>query len=105
MSYRRSLTRSAELRRYYAFCQNHGPLIEQTGIPLLVFEEYETFLYFIMHGSTYPMPQTQFNLSEMSAEQRDAHLHLLRLYLGAGFPNPNLGGLTEEVRRQVQSRD
>jgi hypothetical protein len=53
MSYRRKRDDAQELRRYKAFCLNNSTLIDQVGLPSFVVEDYNAFMYVLMHGETW----------------------------------------------------
>ena len=96
MSYRRQPGAADGLRRYKAFCRGNFGLTAQTGLPSFVTDYRDAFIYFVMHGGTWPHAPASFVLEEMDGEQRQAYLILLRKYLEARFADPSLMGLTEE---------
>lgn len=51
MGYRRSKQSADEKRCYETFCKANGDLIQQIGLPGLVYEDENSFVYFLMHGS------------------------------------------------------
>jgi hypothetical protein len=56
-----------------------------SGIPLLVVEDSEVFIYFLDHDTTFPHTVVQFSLSEMTSEQKKAYSLLLKKLHEAGF--------------------
>jgi hypothetical protein len=104
MSYRRKSETAEELRQYKAFCRDNFHLIEQIGLPSLVVEDYDAFIYFLMHGGTWPHAPISFGLENLTQEQRQAYLLLLDRYFDAGFAYPGLMGLTQAERSEVERK-
>ncbi len=51
MSYRRKTEVGEERRRYKTFCRDNFKLMEKIGLPSFIIEDYDTFIYFLMHGA------------------------------------------------------
>ncbi len=94
MSYRRTNKVTTELRNYKTFCQNNSTLIGQIGLPSILVEDHDSFIYFLMHGALPPDTSTGFNLEDFDYEKRKMYLRLLSKYFEAGFSDPGLLGLT-----------
>jgi hypothetical protein len=96
MSYRRKRDDAQELRRYKAFCLNNSTLIDQVGLPSFVVEDYNAFMYVLMHGETWSDAPITFEVSALQGERRAAYLLLLEKYFEAGLQNPGLWLLEAE---------
>ncbi len=96
MSYRRKVEAVSESRLYKDFCSNNGILIQRSGIPSFIMDEHEAFVYFLMHGGTWPHASMFFGLSELTEDARQAYLLLLGRYFEMGFVDPGLSGLSQE---------
>lgn len=90
MSYRRKRDDAQELRRYKAFCRNNQSLIDQVGLPLFIVDDYDAFIYFLMHGELWPDVPLNFDVSALHGARRAAYLLLLDKYFEAGLQNPGL---------------
>jgi len=101
MSYRRKTEDVKTLQRFKKFGHENEELIAHSGLPLAVATDFEVFVYFLGHGSTWPIPHVQFNLEEMDQEQRRAYLRLVAEFLQAGFGDPGLAGITAEEREAL----
>lgn len=95
MSYRRKSESAEELRDHKTFCRNNFNLVEATGLPLSLVEDYDAFNYFLMHGALWNGSPVQITLDGFTQEQRQAYLLLVKKYFQAGFSNPGLCGLTQ----------
>ena len=103
MSYRREPQEVEELQKYRAFCRDNAALIEKVGLPSFVVEDYNTFLYFLIHNSTFPHPLMEYSVERRSGEQRKIYLLLLEKYFEAGCLDPGVF-LTEAERREFEQK-
>lgn len=104
MSYQRQREKSAELRCFAEFKQDNPALIEAIGLPSFVIEDYQHFVYFLMHGVTSPHAALCFTLEDLSKENRELYLILLDLYFEAGLADADLGGLTNAEQKELEQK-
>ncbi len=90
MSYRRKREDTQELRRYKTFCCDNQSLIDQVGLPSFIIDDYNAFVYLLMHGETWAGAPVDFDVSTLQGERRAAFLLLLDKYFEAGLQNPGL---------------
>ncbi|PQV63869.1 hypothetical protein B1R32_10876 [Abditibacterium utsteinense] len=81
------------------FCQSNSELIEQIGLPSLVIEDYDAFIYLLMHGALWPNAPVEFDVDKLDKEKRWLYLLLLDRYFEAGLINPGLSLAQEDLNQ------
>ena len=104
MGYRRKTEATTQLRRFHEFQRDNSKLIDEIGIPSFVIEDYNHFIYFLMHGETWPNAPFWFGIYNLSVEKRKLYLLMLEKYFEAGCDYPGLMGLTKAEEEELEKK-
>ena len=102
MAYRRKSETTTYRRHFHDFLHDNRDLMHEIGLPSFVIEDYNHFIYFLMHGDTWPHAPFWFGIQSFSQEKRQMYLLMLHRYLEAGCEYPGLGGLTADEQAELE---